>query len=112
LQQVQVYKNLSQPTILGIDGIHNLGITYLTETKQFMFQSEILQSKFSKADLKTVSVFKIPVRTSCPVRLGTAIGQDTPLWQQVSSQSQQLAILFILNYLQDPDWLFRITKEM
>jgi hypothetical protein len=36
-----------------------------------MFQSEILQSKFSKADLKKVSVLKIPTRTTCPVRLGT-----------------------------------------
>jgi hypothetical protein len=36
--------NSSQPTILGIDVIYNLGITYLTETKQLMFQSEIMQS--------------------------------------------------------------------
>jgi hypothetical protein len=48
MQKVQIYKNLAQPTILGIDGIHNLGITCLTETKQFMFQNEILQIKFSK----------------------------------------------------------------
>jgi hypothetical protein len=53
MQKVQIYKNLAQPTILGIDGTHILGITYLTETKQFMFQNEILQSKFSKADFKT-----------------------------------------------------------
>jgi predicted aspartyl protease len=56
MQQVLVYRNLAQPTILGINGIHNLGITYLTETKEFIFQSEIPQSKFCKADLKTVSV--------------------------------------------------------
>jgi hypothetical protein len=39
-----------------------------------MLQNDNLQSKFSKADLKTVSVLKIPARTTCPVRLGTAIG--------------------------------------
>jgi predicted aspartyl protease len=55
MQKVQIYQNLAQPTILGIDAIHNLGITYLTETQEFMFQNDILQSKFSKADLKTVS---------------------------------------------------------
>jgi hypothetical protein len=65
----------AQPTILGIDGIVNLGITYLTETKELMFQSEIVQSKFSKADLKTESVLKIPARTTCPVRLDTLIGR-------------------------------------
>jgi predicted aspartyl protease len=32
MQKVHIYKNLAQPTILGIDAIHNLGITYLTET--------------------------------------------------------------------------------
>jgi hypothetical protein len=32
MQQVQVFKNLAQPTILGIDAIHILGITYLIET--------------------------------------------------------------------------------
>ena len=80
MQKVQVFKNLAQPTILGIDAIHNLGITYLTETKEFLFQSDILQSKFAKADLKTVAVLKIPARTTCPVRLGTAIGaRHTPM---------------------------------
>jgi hypothetical protein len=93
MQQVQLYKNLEQPNILGIDGIHNLGITYLKVTREFMFQSEILQSKFSKADLKTVSVSKIPARTTCPVRLGTAIRIRHPLRQQFSSQSPTLAIL-------------------
>jgi hypothetical protein len=77
MQKVQIYKNLAQPRILGIDGINNPGITYLTETKQFIFQNEILQSKFSKVDLKTVSVLKIPARTTCMVRLGTAIGART-----------------------------------
>ncbi len=80
MQQVQVFKNLAQPAILGIDGIHNLGITYLTETKEFVFQNDILQPKFAKADLKTMSVLKIPARTTCPVRLGTAIGRKhTPM---------------------------------
>jgi hypothetical protein len=45
-----------------------------------MFQSEILLSKFSKADLKTVSMLKIQARTTCTVRLGTAKGtRHTPM---------------------------------
>jgi dUTPase len=45
-----------------------------------MFQNEILQFKFSQADLKTVSVKKIPAKTTCPVRLGTATGsRQTPM---------------------------------
>ncbi len=36
-QQVQIYKNLAQ-LILGVDVIHNLGMTYLTETKELIFQ--------------------------------------------------------------------------
>ena len=33
MQKVQVYKNLAQGAILGIDAIDNLGITYLSRTK-------------------------------------------------------------------------------
>jgi hypothetical protein len=66
------FSNLAPTTILGIDGINNLGTTYLTETKEFMFQSDILQSTFAKVHLKTVSVLKIPAKNACPVRLGTA----------------------------------------
>jgi hypothetical protein len=60
MQQAQVYRNRAQPTIMGIEGTHNLGITDLKETKESMFQDEILRSKFSEADLR------IPVRTTCP----------------------------------------------
>jgi hypothetical protein len=80
MQQVQVHKNLAKPTILGFDGIHNLGITYQTETKEFMVQNDILHAKFSKADLRTLSVLKIPARTKSPVRLGTTTGaRHTPM---------------------------------
>jgi hypothetical protein len=79
-QQVQVLRNLAQPLILDINSIHNLGVTYLTGIKEFVFQRDILQSKFSKADLKTESFFKIPASTTSPVRLGTAIGtRHTPM---------------------------------
>jgi hypothetical protein len=45
-----------------------------------MFQNENLQTKFSKANLKTLSVLKISARTTCPVRLGTAIrARHTPM---------------------------------
>ncbi len=54
MQPVQAYRKLSQPIILGVDGIHNLGITYGTETKELMFQSDNLKSTFASEDLKTV----------------------------------------------------------
>ena len=41
MQKVQVYKNLAQGAILGIDAIDNLGITYLSLTKEFLFQEDI-----------------------------------------------------------------------
>ena len=41
MQQVHVFRNLSRPLILGIDGIDNLGITYLSRTKSFVFQKAI-----------------------------------------------------------------------
>jgi hypothetical protein len=58
MQLVQVYRNLAQPTILVIDGILNLGKTHLTETIDFMFQSDICNKKISTEDLKIVSVLK------------------------------------------------------
>jgi hypothetical protein len=33
IQEIQAYRNMVQPTVLGIDGIYNLGITFLTVTK-------------------------------------------------------------------------------
>ena len=47
MQKVQVYKNLAQEAILGIDAVDNLGITYLSRTKEFLFQEDI-----KKKDLK------------------------------------------------------------
>jgi hypothetical protein len=45
-----------------------------------MFQGNLLKSNFAKADLKTMSVLKIPARTTCPVRLGTTKGRrHTPM---------------------------------
>ena len=81
MQQVNVFQNLNTPLILGIDGIHNLGITYLSMSQTFMFQNEIIgEAKFRKADLMTVQKINIPARTCVPVRLGTAIGRrHTPM---------------------------------
>jgi hypothetical protein len=66
---------------LGIDGINNLGITYLSISQTFMFQEDIIsEAKFRKADLVTVKKTIIPARTCVPVRLGTAIGRrHTPM---------------------------------
>jgi hypothetical protein len=38
MQTLTLFKNLSSPFILGIDAIDNLGITYLSRTKSFIFQ--------------------------------------------------------------------------
>ena len=56
MQRVQVYKNLAQGAILGIDAINNLGITYLSRTKEFLFQEDIKKKKFERADLNTVKL--------------------------------------------------------
>ena len=88
LQQVQVYANLHTDAILGIDAIDNLGITYLSRTKEFVFQETLKQSRFAKADLRTVSVLKLPAHTSCPVRLGTSCGKrHTPMAAGLKSVS-------------------------
>ena len=81
MQQVHVFQNLNTPLILGIDGIHNLRITYLSISQTFMFQEDIIsEAKFRKADLVTVQKTIIPARTCVPVRLGTAIGRrHTPM---------------------------------
>ena len=49
MQKVQVYKNLAQGAILGIDAIDNLGITYLSRTKEFLFQEDIKKKKILKS---------------------------------------------------------------
>ena len=59
MQKVQVYKNLAQGAILGIDAIDNLGLTYLSRTKEFLFQEDITKKKFERADLNTVKLMHI-----------------------------------------------------
>ena len=80
MQPMVVFQHLNTPLILGIDGINNLGITYLSIPDEFVFQSECTQSQFKKADLMTVATVKIPALSTVPVRLGTAIGRrHTPM---------------------------------
>ena len=80
MQPIIGFQHLNTPLILGIDGINNLGITYLSIPNEFVFQSECTQSQFNKADLMTVSTVKIPPLSTVPVRLGTAIGRrHTPM---------------------------------
>ena len=77
MQKVQVYKNLAQEAILGID---NLGITYLSRTKEFLFQEDIKKKKFERADLNTVKLMHIPAHTTCPIRLASSTGtRHTPM---------------------------------
>ena len=80
MQKVQVYKNLAQEAILGIDAIDNLGITYLSRTKEFLFQEDIKKEKFERADLNTVKLIHIPAHTTCPIRLASSTGRrHTPM---------------------------------
>jgi hypothetical protein len=58
------------PLILGIDAKDNLGITYLSRTKSFMFQEEIHPEKFPKV----ICTPKIPTHTEIHIPLGTTIG--------------------------------------
>ena len=67
MQPVTVFKNLSSPSILVIDAIDNLGMTYLSRTKCFKFQEELNPEKFQKADLKVIVTIKIPAHTGIPV---------------------------------------------
>jgi hypothetical protein len=43
-----VFKKISSPLILGIDAIDNLGLTYLSRTRSFMFQEDLNPEKFQK----------------------------------------------------------------
>ena len=45
IQSVHVFRNMSTPLILGIDGIHNLRIAYLSRAKSFKFQDEVSQDE-------------------------------------------------------------------
>ena len=45
IQKGQVYENLAQKAILVIDAIDNLGLTYLSRTKEFLFQEDIPKKK-------------------------------------------------------------------
>ena len=88
MQPITVFKNLSSPLIFGIDAIDNLGITYLSRTKQFKFQEELNPEKFQKADLRIIATLKIPAHTGIPVRLGTTIGaRQSPMPSGVKAVS-------------------------
>ena len=54
MQTVKVFKNLSSTLSLEIDAIDNVGITYLSRTKIFIFQEEL--------NPKTLKTFKKLIR--------------------------------------------------
>ena len=70
---------MSSPLILGYDGIDNLGITHLSRSNKFAFQSDLNPEDFRKADLRIISSISIPAHCGMPVRLGTSIGKDQPM---------------------------------
>ena len=79
-QKVQVYENLAQNTILGRDAIDNLGLTYRSRTREFLFQEDITKNKFERADLNTVRLMHILAHTRCPIRLASSSGKrHTPM---------------------------------
>ena len=80
VQKVQVYENLAQSAILGIDAIDNLGLAYLSRSKEFLFQEDIKKTRFERADLNTVKLMCIPAQTTCPIRLASSTGRrHTPM---------------------------------
>ena len=47
MQEVQVFQNLDQDAILGINAIDNLSITYLSNSNRFVWQSD-MSDKYCK----------------------------------------------------------------
>ena len=87
LQEVQVFENLDQDAILGINAIDNLSITYLSNSKSFVWQSD-MSSKYNKADLQTTKCLKLEPLTAYQVRLGTSIGKrHSPMAAGIKSVS-------------------------
>ena len=87
LQEVQVFENLDQDAILGINAIDSLSITYLSNTKSFVWQSE-MSDKYKRADLQTTKVLKLEPLTAYQVRLGTSIGKrHSPMAAGIKSVS-------------------------
>jgi hypothetical protein len=76
MQTATVFKNLLSPLLFGIDAIDNSGITYLSRTKNFIFQENLEPKGFQKADFKIISTLKIPVHTRLLVRLGPTLGRN------------------------------------
>jgi hypothetical protein len=76
MQTVTVFKNLSSPLILGIDATDNLGVTYLSRTKSYMFQENLNPEIFQKTGLRIIGALKIPAHTGVPLRLGMTIGSS------------------------------------
>ena len=66
--KVQVYENLAQKAIWGIDAIDNLGITYLSRSREFLFQEDIKKTRFEREDLNTVKMMHVSAQMICPIR--------------------------------------------
>ena len=74
-----MYENLAQRAILGIDAIGNLGLAYLSRSKEFLFHEDI-QNRFERVDLNTVKLMHIPAQTACPIRPASSTGRrQTPM---------------------------------
>jgi dUTPase len=103
-----MFKNLSSKLILGIYAIDNLGITYLSKTKSFMFQEALNPEKFQKADLRVISTLEIPTTTRVQVRLGKTIGNSqnpmpSGLMAVTNFASMDFPCLFAQSGLVSPD---------
>jgi dUTPase len=95
--------------ILDIDAINNLGTTYLSRTKGFIFQHHLYQKDFQKANLKTISTLKTRAHTGIPARLGTTLGNNQEPMpggvQAVSTiASMEFPYLFAQTGLVSPDY--------
>ena len=75
MQQVTVFKNLSSPLILGINGVDNLGLIRKMGNK-FELEEESDPETFKRADLKVISQITIPALTGLPIKVKTSLGKN------------------------------------
>jgi hypothetical protein len=97
-------KQNSSIFLLGISTIDNLSITYLSQTKIFIFQEEFNQVNFQRACLRVISTLKIPAFSGLPIKLGTTLGKKQEPMPMVYRQSQQLQVWGLLTYLNNQAW--------
>ena len=75
MQQVTVFKNLSSPLILGINGVDNLRLIRKMNNK-FELEEESDPETFKRADLQVISQITIPALTGLPIKVKSSLGKN------------------------------------